>query len=248
LYFPFLSAACILHLGMQFFKNIFADALHLFYPHGCSGCGSDVLENGNLLCLRCLHDLPHTRFAQHANNPVEKYFWGRLPLQAAHSEFYFAKESLLQHLIHRLKYKGDQELGMYLGEMMANSLVNAHRFGNIDGLIPLPMFPAKERKRGYNQATVICNGMSPVMNLPVIHNNVIRRHATETQTRKHRTERWDNAAGSFMINKPEQLIGKHWLLVDDVITTGATLEACGQMMAQLPGIKLSIATLALAGK
>ena len=133
-------------------KNIFNSTVHLFYPHICTGCGSDLLEENNLLCLRCIHDLPHTNFANLVNNPIEKYFWGRLPLTAAHSEFYFSKEFLIQHLIHQLKYKGDTEIGFYLGELMGRTMLNSSRFNSIDALIPLPLYADKEHKRGYNQA------------------------------------------------------------------------------------------------
>jgi ComF family protein len=229
-------------------KNIVSSTLHLFYPHVCTGCGSDLLQAENLLCLKCIHNLPHTGFATLSENPVEKYFWGRIPLTAAYSQFYFSKEFLIQHLIHQLKYKGDTEIGFYLGEMMGTTLLKSNRFSSIDALIPLPLYADKEHKRGYNQAAVICNGMSAIMNVPVLSGAVIRRHATETQTRKHRTERWENVKDSFKVAKPAELNGKHLLLVDDVITTGATLEACGNVMLNATDAKLSIATLAYAAK
>ncbi len=229
-------------------KNIFSSTLHLFYPHVCTGCGSDLLEEDNLLCLKCIHNLPHTNFANLANNPVEKDFWGRIPVESAYSQFYFAKEFLIQHLIHQLKYKGDTKIGFYLGEMMGKTLLDSNRFNTIDALIPLPLYADKEHKRGYNQATVICNGMSAVMNVPVLTGAVIRQHATETQTRKHRTERWENVKSSFKLAKETEMKGKHLLLVDDVVTTGATLEACGNVILQATNVKLSVATLAYAAK
>ncbi|HQR00605.1 MAG TPA: phosphoribosyltransferase family protein, partial [Ferruginibacter sp.] len=158
------------------------------------------------------------------------------------------KEFLLQHLIHQLKYKGNQDIGKYLGELTGMSLQNSARFQTLDAIIPLPLYPEKERKRGYNQAAVIAEGISSVLNIPVINAVVIRSHATETQTRKHRTERWENVNRSFRITDPQQLAGKHVLLVDDVITTGATLEACGEVILETPSSKLSIATLAYAPK
>ncbi len=233
---------------MQLFKTILQDTLHLFYPHTCTGCGSDILHKENLLCINCINDLPHTHFAQHANNPVDKIFWGRAALNAAHSEFYFSKGSLIQHLIHQLKYKGDKNIGFYLGQLMGKNLLNSNRFLYIDAIIPLPLFPHKEHKRGYNQATVISNGISAVMNVAVKNNNVCRKRFTETQTKKHRAERWENVAESFVVNDPCALKEKHILLVDDVITTGATLEACAQAILSIKGVKLSIATLALAAK
>jgi ComF family protein len=229
-------------------KSLLSDVLHLFYPHTCNGCASDLLEENNLLCIKCINTLPHTNYAQHANNQVEKIFWGRVPLAAAHSQFYFAKASMMQELMHQLKYKNNQSIGIYLGEMMGNSLLNSNRFKDVDALIPLPMFTDKQHKRGYNQAAIICKGMSAVMNIPVINNNVCRQYATETQTRKSRIERWENVAGSFVIKNDHSLAGKHLLLVDDVLTTGATLEAAGNTILTIPDVTLSIATLAFAAK
>jgi ComF family protein len=229
-------------------KNILSDTIHLFYPHICTGCGSDLLGPENLLCLKCISDLPTTNFALYANNPVEKIFWGRIPLTAAHSEYYFSKNSLIQQLIHQLKYKGNIGIGLYLGELMGRSLMESNRFDTVDALIPLPLYPDKERKRGYNQAAIICDGMSSVMNIPVIKNHVLRQRYTDTQTKKHRIERWENVAGSFTCTIPGRLAGKHLLLVDDVVTTGATLEACGSTIDAIKNVQLSIATLAHAPK
>ncbi len=233
---------------MQSLQNIFSATLHLFYPHVCTGCGSDLLDEKNLLCLRCINELPQTDFAQYNNNPVEKIFWSRISVTAAHSQFYFAKETLVQHLIHQLKYKNNTAIGFYMGEMMGKSLLASNRFNNIDYLVPLPLYPDKERKRGYNQAAVICNGISGIMNIPVLVGNVNRHRSTETQTRKHRTERWENVEGSFVVANAAALKGKSILLVDDVITTGATLEACGSILLQIEGVKIYIATLAHAAK
>jgi ComF family protein len=233
---------------MLLLKKLFTDAIHLFYPHLCLGCGSDLLSEKQLICLQCSLTLPHTKFETIPGNPVEKIFWGRFDLKAAHSEFYFSKGQVIQQLIHQLKYKGNKEVGIYLGKLIGEKLATCERFANIDHLVPLPMFPAKEFKRGYNQATIICNGMAETMSVPVLLNNIVRRYATETQTKKHRTERWENVAESFFVTDPEMLRGKHVLLVDDVLTTGATLEACCQAMSIIPGISISIATLAIAGK
>ena len=233
---------------MLLLKSIFSDTLHLFYPHICTGCGSDLLHEDNLLCLQCINDLPYTNFASHKNNPVEKIFWGRIPVAAAHSEFYFAKETIVQELIHQLKYKNNTAIGLYLGELMGKSLLAGNRFTDIDYLVPLPLYPDKERKRGYNQAAIICNGMSGIMKVPVSTGNVVRQRFTETQTRKHRTERWENVDGSFVVKDPAAFKGKKIMLVDDVVTTGATLEACGNALLQVEGVKLYIAALAHAAK
>jgi ComF family protein len=233
---------------MIFLKKLISDSLHLFYPHHCTGCGSDLLNKHNLLCINCLADLPHTHFDSMENNYIENIFRGRMQVRAAHSEFYFSKGQIVQHLIHLLKYKANKEIGYYLGEIMGNSLLRGSRFSNIDYLVPLPLYPDKEFKRGYNQAAIICEGIGASMHIPTMYNNIIRQRSTETQTLKHRTERWKNVSGSFAVKNPENLIGKNILLIDDVITTGASIEACGQAILNITGTSLSIASLAHATK
>jgi ComF family protein len=223
------------------------DATHYFFPHQCTGCGSDTIAKDALLCSYCIANLPNTNFAANIENPIEKIFWGRTPVQAAHAEYYFSKSSLIQHLIHQLKYKGNKDIGHFLGEMLGNSLLNSHRFTNIDYLIPLPLFAKREKKRGYNQAAIICNGMSTIMNIPVATDVLARKYFTETQTKKQRTERWQNVSESFMIKNQQKIYQKNILLVDDVITTGATLEAGANTLLQC-NANISIAALAFANR
>ena len=223
-------------------KEIKDSVLHLLFPHVCAGCGSDLLNEESMLCMHCLAELPETNFQMHANNPIEKIFWGRVPLVSATSQYYFTKESRMQQLMHEFKYRGNKELGMALGRMMGDYLKKSNRF-KIDSLIPLPLFPAKEKRRGYNQATVLCEGISERMNVPVLKNVIIRTHHTQTQTKKGRVERWQNIEGKFKLIDPSAITNNHVLLVDDVVTTGATLEACGQEILQVPDTRLSIATL-----
>lgn len=229
-------------------KKLLASATHLFYPHLCIGCGNDLLSHDALLCLGCINELPHTGYETYPNNPLERMFVGRLKLVAATSGFYFAKGELIQVLVHDLKYNGNKEAGFYLSEMMGENLLKSNRFNNIDHLIPLPLFADKEYKRGFNQAEVICKGLSNTMNVPVMAKNVVRIRFTETQTKKHRTERWDNVNESFKVMDESVLKNKHILLVDDVITTGATLDACAQVINTIEGIRISIATLTTASK
>ena len=228
---------------MQLLKEIKESLLHLAFPHVCEGCGSDNLEMGNLLCLKCLSSLPATEFHLHANNPIEKIFWGRLPLTHATAQYYFTKESLMQHIMHQLKYRSNKELGLYLGKLMGYALIKSNRFSNVDALVPLPLFPSKERKRGYNQATLLCQGMTEVMNKPVLKDAVARTINTDSQTKKGRIDRWLNMEGRFELIKGQDISNKHILLVDDVITTGATLEACGKELVKAENVQLSIATL-----
>jgi ComF family protein len=231
---------------MNFLADIKDSLLHLLFPHVCAGCGSDVLTTETVLCMQCIEAMPETNFEPHTGNPVEKLFWGRLPLNAATAQFYFTKESLLQHLMHQFKYKSNKELGLQLGKVMGQQLLKADRFTGIDALIPLPLFPAKEKRRGYNQATLLCNGMAAVMNVPVLNNVISRPQHTETQTKKGRIERWQNIEGKFMVTKPEAIAGKHLLLVDDVVTTGATLESCGIELMKIDNVTLSLACLCVA--
>src|SRR6476660_4738388 len=135
-------------------KTFISDALHLFFPHNCMGCGSDILARDNYLCLRCISQLPHTGFENIGGNPIEQVFRGRIAIDSATAQFYFSKGHLIQYLIHQLKYKENKEAGEYLGAIMGKALLESGRFSNIDYLIPLPLFEDREFKRGYNQAEI----------------------------------------------------------------------------------------------
>jgi ComF family protein len=237
------SPANVFNGPKSWFRQISESLLHIAFPHVCAGCGSDLLSKENMLCIRCLAALPETFFHQFQNNPVEKLFYGRLPLQLATAQYYFTKESLMQSLVFQFKYKGAKELGFYLGQLMGHQLATQKGFQNVDALVPLPLYPQKERKRGFNQATVLCEGIADILQKPVLKNAVARKTATESQTRKSRVERWQNMEGRFELTNEVQLKGKHILLVDDVVTTGATLEACGRTLLQAENVQLSIATL-----
>jgi ComF family protein len=228
-------------------KEIKDSFLHLLFPHVCTGCGSDILSEETVLCMRCIAAMPETNFELHPGNPVEKTFLGRLPLVGATAQFYFTKESLMQHLMHQFKYKGNKELGLQFGKMMGEQIKRSGRF-EVDALIPLPLFPAKEKRRGYNQATLLCQGMAEAMRIPVLDKVIIRPQHTETQTKKGRIERWKNMEGKFILSNPDAILNKHVLLVDDVITTGATLEACGNELMKAGGVRLSVATLCVASR
>lgn len=226
------------------FKNALHPLLHLFVPHQCAGCSSDIMSRQQVLCIHCINRLPVTSFHNYPDNPIEKIFWGRMAVTAAASYLYFSKESILQHIVHEIKYKGNKELGFFMGRKMGEALLHSQRFKDIDALVPLPLFAARERKRGYNQAFVLCQGMGEILSLPVL-NKIIRRHtSSETQTNKNRIDRWLNMQGKFELLHSDAISGKHILLVDDVITTGATLEACGQELLTAANTRLSIMTMA----
>ena len=227
---------------MNSLHEIIDSLSHLLFPHTCDGCGSDLVATHSSLCLRCIESLPLTNFEYYPGNPVEKRFYGRLPIDHATAQFYFTKGSLLARLVHQVKYKGNQQLGLQLGKMMGDSLKRSGRF-DADMIIPLPLFPLKEKKRGYNQADLLCEGIAEYLHLPIVKNVIIRPQHTDTQTSKGRIERWKNIEGKFVLTDPSIINGKHILLVDDVITTGATLESCGSGLLQIANSRLSIACL-----
>ena len=238
----------ILSSLQSFTSGVKESLLHLVFPHVCEGCGSDLLNRDNLLCLDCLSSLPLTDFHMYPNNPVEKIFWGRLPVTHATAQYYFTKNSLMQRLMHSFKYRGYKDLGLFLGRLMGQTLAKANRFLYVDALVPLPLFPEKEHKRRFNQAAVLCEGIAEILAKPVLKNAVVRTHATESQTQKSRVERWQNMDSKFELTDANALKDKHILLVDDVVTTGATLEACGRTLLEAPGTRLSIATLYLSSR
>lgn len=231
-------------LMIEKLKLYFTGFSHLLYPHNCEGCGTDVLNETDILCTKCLHQLPETGFCNTPDNPVEKTFYGRLNFSNAAAAYYFTKDSLLQHLMVQLKYRNNKEAGFYLGKQLGYLLQDAERFSDVDALIPLPLNPKKEMKRGYNQAAVICEGIASVWQKPVLKDAVIRTQFTETQTQQDRIHRWQNMQNVFAVADKNSIQGKHVLLVDDVITTGATLEACGAAILNSAPTKLSIATIA----
>jgi ComF family protein len=188
--------------------------------------------------------LPETGFFSTIANPIEKLFYGRSEISCAGAAYYFTKDSLLQHLLIQLKYKSNKESGYFLGRMMGHSLIRSERFAGIDALIPLPLHEKKEQVRGYNQAALICEGISEVWQKPVLMDAVTRLRFTETQTNQNRLSRWQNMEGVFAVTQPAELRNRHLLLVDDVITTGATLEACGSSILAVAGSRLSIAAAA----
>lgn len=226
-------------------REIKDSVLHMLFPHVCCGCGNDMMGGDSVLCLKCVDAMPETNFESHPGNPIEKKFWGRLDLAGATACYYFTRESLMQTFMHEFKYRGNKDLGWQLGMMMGERLAKSARF-NMDALIPLPLFESKERKRGFNQATILAEGMAERLHLPVLKDAITRSTHTDTQTKKGRVDRWLNMEGRFCLNKPDAVRGKHILLIDDVITTGATLEACGTELLAAGNVQLSIATLCCA--
>lgn len=218
----------------------------LLFPRLCVSCGNRLIEQENWICLHCLHHIPRTNFHKHRDNKVAQLFYGRVEIENATSFYYFSKGSIYQSLLHNLKYKGMKEIGQEIGKHFAIDLMQSPDFIDIDIVCPVPLHPEKEKKRGYNQSWWIALGIAQQMQKELSDKNLKRVVATETQTRKNRFERWQNVEGIFELINPEAFTGKHILLVDDVITTGSTLEACASEIISKTNAKVSIATLATA--
>lgn len=197
-----------------------------------------------MLCAHCLYHLPRTNFHTHKENPVREIFGGILPLYAATSLLFFNKGGMTQILVHKLKYDGKKEIGIYLGKLLGSQLMESELFRDADILLPVPLHPAKLKMRGYNQSEIIAMGMETVMNAKLHADVLFRTTHTPSQTRKSRYERWENVKDIFDVKNQKILEYKRVVLVDDVITTGATLEACAETLLSIPGIKLSVASLA----
>lgn len=224
----------------------FADFVSLLFPQLCHACGDSLVGAEDLICTHCIYNLPYTNFHQQPDNIVARQFWGKINTEAAYAMFYFTKGGKVQQLMHQFKYKNTPLIGNKLGGMAGGQLMDAPRFKNIDFIIPVPLHKSRLRKRGYNQSACFAEGLAQKLNAQVVTDNLVRIKATETQTHKSRFERSVNMQDVFVVNKPEQLADKNVLLVDDVVTTGATLEACGTALLSVPGLKLSIATIAYA--
>jgi ComF family protein len=223
---------------------MFADILKLIFPRNCVACSNTLRKNEDHLCSQCLVDLPQTRFHENKDNILAKTFWGRLTTEHALAFLFFKKGNAVQHILHEIKYKNNTDLALFIGQYYGSILAQANiRF---DGAMAIPLHKSKLKKRGYNQSEEIVKGLCQSLQTENLSKYIVRKKATDTQTKKSRFARWENVEEVFEITTPEQLTGKHILLVDDVITTGATIEACGNKILQVRNCKLSIASIAFA--
>lgn len=221
-----------------------AEIIQLLFPRTCIACNISLVKNETHLCTVCLLDLPQTRFHLLPENALEKTFWGRLVLQQAYAFLYFKKGNSVQHILHEIKYKNNTELAIFIGQYYGSILKSAGI--KMDGIAAIPLHISKFRNRGYNQSELIVQGLAQSMQIPNISDAIVRLKATETQTKKTRYARWQNVDEVFKLKNESEFAHKHILLVDDVITTGATIEACGQVILKAPQAKLSVASIAFA--
>ncbi len=222
------------------------DLFGLLFPNLCNACGVALYHSEHLICTKCLYDLPFTDYHQHAENRVAKQLWGRVPMHAAMAMLYFRKGAKVQNLIHNLKYNGRTDVGVLLGNMLGERLKASVLYESVDLIVPVPLHRKKYKHRGYNQCSFIAEGIAEKMEIAFSEEILLRNHATESQTKKSRYNRYENMQDVFKVNDQARIVGKHILLVDDVITTGATLEACANELLNNGAAKVSIAALAFA--
>jgi ComF family protein len=226
------------------FISLLDDFLSLIYPRLCYACGNSLYFNESVICNRCLATLPLTNSHLSKDNPVARTFWGRIPIEGAAARYYFRKGGPVQRLLHNLKYNHAPEIGIFIGQIYGKELLQGEAFRSVDLIIPIPLHLEKLKKRGYNQSAMFGQGLSQSMKIPIDEDSLYRTYYTDTQTRKSREERWENVKFVFTLKENADLEGKHILLVDDVITTGSTIEACANKLMEKKGVRISVAAIA----
>ena len=226
--------------------GVLDDLVSIFYPLLCLACGEEEVTETDQICIACEMELPRTNFHFNKHNPFTDRFSGRIPLQSGAAFYYFFKGGKTQHLIHQIKYHGKKNIAVSLGRIYGNQLKTSPLFKDIDLILPVPLHAYKLRQRGYNQSAVFAEGLSQAMGIPWKDHILKRVTYTTTQTKKSKLDRAENVEQVFMVAHPKQIEGKHVLIVDDVLTTGATLESCANEVLKVPGTKISLATIAMA--
>lgn len=224
--------------------RLLKDLFHLFYPKLCVVCDENLIENENVICTLCRHDLPLTNFKDYTNNKITQAFFGRVLIEKGFALLFYRKKGSTLKLIHDLKYKGNEEIGAFFGNWLGEVLAENKEFATIDYIIPVPLHPKKLRERGYNQVSKFGEKLSFHLNIPFLEHKLVRISSTKTQTFKARFERFNNIDTKFLLKNPKDFNKKHVLIIDDVLTTGATLEACALEFSKSENCKISILTMA----
>jgi ComF family protein len=220
------------------------DFLALFFPNYCLGCNQTLVKGEDTLCTHCLLELPKTHYHRQNENPIKTRIEARLTINHAWAYLKFRKTGIAQHLLHQLKYNNHPEVGIKLGRAYGFDLAKAGYANSFDLIVPVPLHPSRKIKRGYNQSAKFAEGLSVELKIPFDDDVSLRTVSTATQTKKNKLERWENVEGVFSLHHADKIIGKRILLVDDVITTGATIEACGNHLLKNGCTELSIACIA----
>ena len=224
--------------------SIASDFVSLFFPRHCLACFGALVKGEEVICTRCIAELPKTNYHTGDVNPVEEKLAGRLPVKHAWAFLKFRKGGIVQHLLHQMKYNNHPEIGVMLGRIFGHELDQAGLSHGFDVIIPVPLHEARKRKRGFNQSAKLAEGLSYSMGTPWDESISVRKTKTATQTKKSKMERWENVKDVFTVTENQSIAGKRILLVDDIITTGATLEACGQHLITRGCSELSVACIA----
>lgn len=225
---------------------ILHDLAAVFLPRRCAGCDQGLMGGEQSICGNCVEDLPRLRACDDPFNRVEQVFRGRVQLHAASAFLQFTKDGMVQRMLHQLKYRGDEGVGLELGRRMAEEAMRSPRFADVQALLAVPLHRRKLKQRGFNQAQVLVDGMQQAWPLPKLGTGLLRVVHTSTQTRRGRLARWTNVKAAFRLSDPAALAGAHVLLVDDVVTTGATLEGCALALAEVPDVRISVLACACA--
>jgi ComF family protein len=228
-----------------FAKDILIDFVSLLYPRYCFACREGLVKGEETICSRCMLELPRTHYHLDTENALYRRLQGRIPLKFAFAFFLFRKGGKVQHLLHALKYSNHPEIGETLGEVYGQELQQAGFNQKFNLIVPVPLHASRKRKRGYNQSEKFAAGLSKNLNIP-FSDALLRATKTETQTRKTKLKRWQNVSEVFQVKEPELIRNQDILLVDDVITTGATIEACSQVLIEEGCSSISIASIAYA--
>jgi ComF family protein len=224
-------------------NDLLRELAHLFFPAVCMVCNEQLVHSEECICLRCLYKLPRTYNFKQLDNAAEQLMAGRIPFERIATFCIYVKGGMLPPLIHQLKYHHQKKVGILLGRIFGEDLRGSDLLKTIDVIVPVPLHPKREKSRGYNQAEVIARGLSESTSLPVIVGNLNRILFNPTPPKRSKTQRWENVKHIFHVEDPNIFAHKHLLIVDDVITTGSTIEACGIALQECPGIKISVATL-----
>ena len=225
---------------------ILNNVLDLFFPKVCYTCYDQLLDFEQYVCTRCRHQLPVTNFHFTQSDAIQKVLYGRAQLEQATALLHFEKKGLVQQLIHNLKYRGYEDIGMFLGQWLGNELKTCNAFRTIDLVIPVPLHKRKLKQRGYNQVAKFAMEIAKALQAEYLDHCLVKTSNTQSQVHKKRLARWQINNEQFSIDNPELIAGKHILLVDDIITTGATLESCITELRTAKNVKISIATMAIA--